>query len=168
MKQVTLYTDGACLGNPGAGGWGCVLLYGEHRRELSGAEADTTNNRMELLAVIRGLECLKYACEVDVYSDSSYTVRAFSENWIYDWERAGWRKADRKPVLNEDLWQSLLALTRKHTVRFHKVKGHADNELNNLCDRLARTAAAGLAAPPSCAAEGGEAQTETSPAADRL
>ncbi len=140
MKQVTLYTDGACSGNPGAGGWGCVLLYGEHRLELSGGETETTNNRMELMAVIMGLERLKYPCEVAVYSDSAYTVRAFEEGWVYAWERHGWRKADRKAVLNDDLWKRLLNLTRTHRVTFYKVKGHADNELNNRCDALARGA----------------------------
>lgn len=138
LKQVTLYTDGACSGNPGAGGWGCVLLYGEHKLELSGGEENTTNNRMELLAVIMGLERLKYPCAVEVYSDSAYTVRAFEEGWVYDWERTGWKKADNKPVLNVDLWQRLLALTRTHRVVFHKVKGHADDALNNRCDELAR------------------------------
>ncbi|MBR7186598.1 MAG: ribonuclease HI [Clostridia bacterium] len=140
MKQVTLYTDGACSGNPGAGGWGCVLLYGAHRLELSGGEVETTNNRMELFAVIAGLERLKYPCRVDVYSDSAYTVRAFEEGWVYEWEKSAWKKADKKPVLNVDLWQRLLALTRTHAVTFHKVKGHADNELNNRCDELARAA----------------------------
>ena len=140
MKQVKLYTDGACSGNPGAGGWGCVLLYGDHRLELSGGESETTNNRMELMAVIMGLERLKYPCEVAVYSDSAYTVRAFEEGWVYSWEKGGWRKADRKPVLNDDLWKRLLDLTRTHRVSFHKVKGHADDELNNRCDELARAA----------------------------
>lgn len=140
MKKVTLYTDGACSGNPGRGGWGAVLLYGEHRRELSGGERETTNNRMELTAVIEGLKALKVACEVDIYSDSAYTVNAFLEGWVAGWERTGWKKADNKPVLNADLWQALLALTRMHRVRFHKVKGHADNELNNRCDALARGA----------------------------
>ena len=140
MKHVTLYTDGACSGNPGPGGWGVVLLYGAHRRELSGGERETTNNRMELTAVIMGLRALKEACAVDIYSDSAYTVNAFSEDWVGGWERSGWKKADKKPVLNADLWQSLLALTRTHRVTFHKVKGHADNELNNRCDELARAA----------------------------
>ncbi len=138
LKQVTLYTDGACSGNPGAGGWGCVLLYGEHKLELSGGEENTTNNRMELLAVIMGLERLKYPCAVGVYSDSAYTVRAFEEGWVYAWERSGWKKADGKPVLNVELWQRLLGLTRMHRVTFHKVKGHADDALNNRCDELAR------------------------------
>ncbi len=140
LKQVILYTDGACSGNPGAGGWGAVLLFGEHRREISGGERETTNNRMELTAVIKGLEKLKYPCAVDVYSDSSYTVNGFAEGWVYQWERSGWRKADNKPVLNEDLWRRLLELTRVHRVVFHKVKGHAENVLNNRCDELARAA----------------------------
>ena len=140
MKNVTLYTDGACSGNPGIGGWGCVLLYGEHTLKLSGSEAETTNNRMELTAVIEGLKKLKYACVVDVYSDSAYTVNGFLEGWVYAWEKGGWKKADKKPVLNDDLWRELLRLTRYHSVTFHKVKGHADNELNNTCDELARKA----------------------------
>ena len=140
MKNVILYTDGACSGNPGVGGWGAVLLYGEHKREFSGGEVETTNNRMELLAVIEGLEKLKYPCHVDIYSDSSYTVNGFTEGWIYSWEKNGWKKADKKPVLNVDLWQKLLSLTRVHEVVFHWVKGHAENELNNRCDCLAREA----------------------------
>ena len=140
MKRVTLYTDGACSGNPGPGGWGVVLLFGEHRRELSGGERETTNNRMELTAVIEGLRCLKYPCEVDVYSDSAYTVNAFQNGWISSWEKNGWKKADNKPVLNIDLWQRLLELTKMHMVSFKKVKGHADNEHNNRCDALARGA----------------------------
>lgn len=144
MKEVTLYTDGACSGNPGAGGWGAVLLFGEHRREMKGGERETTNNRMELTAVIEGLKALKYPCHVDVYSDSSYTVKGFEEGWIYSWEKSGWKKADRKPVLNDDLWRELLSLTRLHEVCFHWVKGHADNALNNRCDELARSAIAEL------------------------
>ena len=140
LKRVILYTDGACSGNPGAGGWGAVLLFGEHRRELSGGERETTNNRMELTAVIEGLKRLKYPCHVDVYSDSAYTVNGFTEGWVCEWENSGWKKADKKPVLNDDLWKELLALTRMHEVVFHKVKGHADNELNNRCDELARAA----------------------------
>lgn len=139
-KQVTLYTDGACSGNPGAGGWGAILIYGEHRREFSGGEPQTTNNRMELTAVIEGLMKLKFPCRVDVYSDSAYTVNGFLRGWVYGWEKMGWKKADKKPVLNDDLWKQLLALTREHEVTFHKVKGHADNPLNNRCDELARGA----------------------------
>lgn len=140
LKRVTLYTDGACSGNPGAGGWGAILIFGEHRLEFSGGEIETTNNRMELMAVISGLERLKYPCHVDVYSDSAYVVNAYLQNWLVGWERDGWKKSDRKPVLNADLWQRLLSLTRTHEVRFHKVKGHSDNELNNKCDELARGA----------------------------
>ncbi len=140
MKKVTLYTDGACSGNPGVGGWGAVLMFKGHEREISGAEADTTNNRMEISAVISGLECLKEPCEVSVYSDSAYTVNAFANGWVYGWEKSGWKKADNKPVLNDDLWKRLLALTRLHKVTFFKVKGHADNEYNNRCDKLATDA----------------------------
>ena len=139
-KKVILYTDGACSGNPGAGGWGAVLIYNGHERELSGGEPDTTNNRMELMAVIQGLEALKYPCEVEIYSDSAYTVNAFQNGWINSWAKNGWKKADNKAVLNTDLWQRLLALTKIHQVGFNKVKGHADNEYNNRCDALARGA----------------------------
>lgn len=140
MKRVTLYTDGACSGNPGPGGWGAVLIYGEHRRELCGGERETTNNRMEITAVIEGLKALKEPCEVEIYSDSAYTVNAFAEGWVNGWERSKWKKADKKPVLNADLWRELLSLTRRHRVSFHKVKGHADDPLNNRCDELARGA----------------------------
>ena len=140
MKQVTLYTDGACSGNPGPGGWGAILMYGAKKKEISGGEVSTTNNRMELTAVIEGLKQLKYPCAVEVYSDSAYTVNAFQEGWVSGWEKGGWRKADKKPVLNAELWQELLALVRTHQVTFHKVKGHADNPLNNRCDELARAA----------------------------
>lgn len=140
MKKVTLYTDGACSGNPGVGGYGAVLMYNGHEKRISGAEGETTNNRMELYAVIAGLSCLKEDCEVEVYSDSAYTVNGFVKGWVYDWEKNGWKKADGKPVQNEDLWRGLLALARKHKVTFVKVKGHADNEYNNLCDKLATDA----------------------------
>ena len=140
MKRVTLYTDGACSGNPGVGGYGAVLMFNGHEKRISGAEDKTTNNRMELTAVIEGLKCLNQPCEVDIYSDSAYTVNAFTQGWIGGWERNGWKKADKKPVQNADLWQMLLELTGIHKVIFHKVKGHADNELNNRCDELARAA----------------------------
>ncbi len=139
-KTVTLYTDGACSGNPGLGGYAGVLLYGEHKLEYSGSEAQTTNNRMEVMAVIVGLKRLKYPCKVDVYSDSAYTVNAFNEGWIYAWKKGGWKKADGKAVQNVDLWEELYELTKTHEVVFHKVAGHADNELNNRCDELARGA----------------------------
>lgn len=140
MKKVSLYTDGACSGNPGIGGYGGILIYGEVEREYSGGEAETTNNRMEITAVIVGLKRLKYPCEVDVYSDSAYTVNAFNNGWIYDWKNSGWKKADGKAVLNMDLWEELYNLTKIHQVTFHKVAGHADNAYNNRCDELARGA----------------------------
>lgn len=140
MKTVTLYTDGACSGNPGLGGYAGILIYGEVRREYSGAEVHTTNNRMEVMAVIEGLKRLKYPCNVEVYSDSAYTVNAFVNGWVYDWQKNGWKKADKKAVLNVDLWEALLKLTNVHKVTFHKVAGHADNPLNNRCDELARHA----------------------------
>lgn len=139
-KTVTLYTDGACSGNPGIGGYGGILIYGDIKKEYDGAEAETTNNRMEVLAVITGLKFLKYPCKVEVYSDSAYTVNAFMQGWIYGWKKNGWKKADGKAVLNVDLWEELYKLTTVHEVTFHKVAGHADNELNNRCDELARGA----------------------------
>ncbi|MBO5239916.1 MAG: ribonuclease HI [Clostridia bacterium] len=143
-KRVTLYTDGACSGNPGLGGYAGILLYGEHKLEYSGSEEQTTNNRMEVMAVIVGLKRLKYPCKVEVYSDSAYTVNAFKEGWIYAWKKGGWKKADGKSVQNVDLWEELYSLTKTHEVTFHKVAGHADNELNNRCDELARAAITAL------------------------
>ncbi len=139
-KRVTLYTDGACSGNPGMGGYGGILMYQDAKREYSGYEKETTNNRMEIMAVIVGLRRLKYPCIVEVYSDSAYTVNAFTEGWIYGWQKNGWKKADGKPVQNVDLWEELCALTKTHQVTFHKVAGHADNAFNNRCDELARGA----------------------------
>ena len=139
-KKVILYTDGACSGNPGLGGYGGILSYLGVNREYYGSEVSTTNNRMEILAVIEGLKRLKYPCIVEVYSDSAYTVNAFLNGWIYSWMKNGWKKADGKAVLNVDLWQELYALTKTHEVTFHKVAGHADNEMNNRCDELARGA----------------------------
>ena len=139
-KTVTLYTDGACSGNPGIGGYAGILIYGEHKLEYNGGEEQTTNNRMEVMAVIVGLKRLKYPCKVNVYSDSAYTVNAFNSGWIYGWKKGGWKKADGKAVLNVDLWEELYSLTQKHEVTFHKVAGHADDELNNRCDELARSA----------------------------
>lgn len=139
-KTVILYTDGACSGNPGLGGYGGILMYGSIEREYSGAAPDTTNNRMEVLAVIEGLRRLKYPCKVEIYSDSAYTVNAFNNGWIYAWKKSNWRKADGKAVLNVDLWEELYALTKVHEITFHKVAGHADNEHNNRCDALARGA----------------------------
>lgn len=140
MKKVILYTDGACSGNPGIGGWGAVLSYGGAEKEISGYEDETTNNRMEITAVVMGLKALKYPCEVDIFSDSAYVVNAFSEGWIYGWKKKGWKKADGKDVLNRDLWEELDGLCRVHKTTFIKVKGHADNEKNNRCDHLATSA----------------------------
>ncbi len=137
MKKVILYTDGACSGNPGAGGWAFVLKYNQHQKACSGGEKETTNNRMELTAVIKGLEALKEPCNVKVYSDSAYVVNAFLQNWIVSWQVNNWKTASKHDVLNKDLWEKLLKLTNYHTIEFNKVKGHADDELNNLCDRLA-------------------------------
>ncbi len=136
-KTVTVYTDGACSGNPGPGGWGAILRYRAHEKEISGGEARTTNNRMELTAAIRALEALKEPCDVELYTDSRYLADALEKGWVYSWRANGWRKADKKPALNVDLWQQLLALLETHTVRLHWVQGHADNEYNNRCDKLA-------------------------------
>ena len=141
-KNVILYTDGACSGNPGPGGWGCILSYRGHTREMSGYMPNTTNNRMEIFAVISGLGVLKEPCVVDVYSDSAYTVNAFNEHWIDNWQRNGWMNSKKQPVENSDLWKLLLQIikVKKHELRFHKVKGHADNPMNNRCDELATAA----------------------------
>ena len=137
MKTVTLYTDGACSGNPGPGGWGAILEYMGHEKELSGGEESTTNNRMELTAVIRGLSALKEPCIVELYSDSKYVIDGLEKGWAESWKRKGWVKSDKKPALNPDLWEQLLELTEKHQMRYHWVKGHADNPMNNRCDQLA-------------------------------
>ena len=137
MKTVTLYTDGACSGNPGPGGWGAILCYGEHELSLSGGEAHTTNNRMELTAVIEGLKKLKEPCIVELYSDSKYVIDALSKGWAWGWKKKGWVKSDKKPALNPDLWDVLLALVQTHEVHDHWVKGHADNVYNNRCDAMA-------------------------------
>jgi len=137
INEVTIYTDGACSGNPGPGGWAAILMAGGAKKELSGGEKDTTNNRMELMAVIEGLNALKRPCKVDIYSDSAYVVNAFEQNWIDNWIRNGWKNSAKAEVANSDLWKRLLELTSTHNVTFHKVKGHADNEFNNRCDELA-------------------------------
>ncbi len=136
MKQVTIYTDGACSGNPGPGGWGAVLMYGDNKKELSGGHPDTTNNRMELLGVITALSALREPCKVELYTDSQYIVNAINEGWVAGWQRRGWRRKDG-PVKNLDLWQELLPLLETHVVTFNWVKGHAENEYNNRCDELA-------------------------------
>ena len=137
MKQVTIYTDGACSGNPGPGGGGAILEWNGVDKELSGGEAQTTNNRMELTGVIRALSALKEPCEVDLYTDSKYVLDALTKGWAKSWRARGWVKADKKPALNPDLWQTLLELTERHTMHYHWVKGHADNPKNNRCDQMA-------------------------------
>ncbi len=137
MKQVEIFTDGACSGNPGPGGWGAVLRYGSAEKELSGGAADTTNNRMELSAVIAALSALKEPCKVTLTSDSKYVIDAVTKGWAKKWQANGWVKSDKKPALNADLWEKLLVLLEKHDVRFVWVKGHAGHPENERCDRLA-------------------------------
>ncbi len=137
MKKVDLYTDGACSGNPGMGGYGIVLCYKGHKKEFSGFNENTTNNRMELTAVIEGLKKLKESCDVTIYTDSAYVCNAFTEKWIENWQLNNWHTSGKKEVLNKDLWLMLLDELAKHKVTWVKVKGHSDNELNNRCDALA-------------------------------
>ena len=143
MEKVIIYTDGACSGNPGPGGWGSILIYKENKKEISGGCKETTNNIMELTAVIEGLKMLKYPCEVDLYSDSAYVVNAFRQGWIYNWIKNEWRTSGKEPVKNKELWQELYNLTKIHKINFIKVKGHSDNEYNNRCDEMARKAIEG-------------------------
>lgn len=140
MEKVVIYTDGACSGNPGPGGWGTVLMYKDSKKEISGGAKETTNNIMELTAVVEGLKMLKYPCEVELYSDSAYIVNAFNQGWIFNWKKKNWKTADGKEVKNKEIWQELYELTKTHKVTFNKVKGHSDNEYNNRCDELARNA----------------------------
>ncbi len=137
MKTVEIYTDGACSGNPGPGGWGAILRYNGVEKELSGGEAHTTNNRMELTGVIRALEALREPCRVELWSDSKYVVDALEKGWAAGWQKKGWIKADKKPALNPDLWERLLDLAGRHEINCHWVRGHADNAFNNRCDQLA-------------------------------
>lgn len=139
-KQVIIYTDGACSGNPGPGGWGTILMYKDIKKELSGSNPNTTNNIMEITAVIEGLKLLKEPCDVEIYSDSAYVVNAFLQGWIYNWMKKKWQTSNKEPVKNKELWQELYELVQKHNVKFIKVKGHSDNEFNNRCDELARNA----------------------------
>lgn len=136
-KEVTIYCDGACSGNPGPGGWGCVLVYKGNKKEISGFDPDTTNNRMELTAAMQGLLVLKERCKVNIYTDSAYIHNAFEKGWIISWQQNGWLTAQKKPVENQDLWKAILNLTKDHMVRWHKVKGHSGDELNERCDALA-------------------------------
>lgn len=135
--EVILYTDGACSGNPGPGGWGALLLWKGKEREMTGGAPDTTNNRMEMMAVIEGLKALKKPCHVKIHSDSALIVNTFKKGWIENWQKRGWRKSNKKPVENRDLWEKMLKAMEPHTIEWIKVKGHADNQLNNRVDRLA-------------------------------
>lgn len=138
MKSVEIYTDGACSGNPGIGGWCAILIYNGVTKTVSGYNKSTTNNRMELFAIIQGLAALKESCCVKLYSDSAYAINALNEGWVNSWKNSGWRTADKKEVKNVDLWKDLMLKVSKHNVEFIKVKGHADNEYNNMCDKVAR------------------------------
>ncbi len=137
MKKVIIYTDGACSGNPGNGGWAAILKFGEVGRELSGYEENTTNNKMELTAAIKGLKALKEPCEVELYSDSAYLINAFEKFWLVNWKKNGWINSSKEEVKNSDLWKELDSLNTLHKIKWIKVKGHADNEYNNRCDKLA-------------------------------
>lgn len=137
MKHIDIYTDGACKFNPGPGGWAAVLVYNGHEKELSGGEKQTTNNRMELLAAINGLKILKEPCEVTLYSDSKYLIDSVEKGWVYSWREKGWKKPDKSPALNPDLWEEILKLLEYHKVEFVWVKGHAGHIYNERCDRLA-------------------------------
>ena len=136
-KKVTIYTDGACSGNPGPGGWGAVLIYNGHEKQISGYDPMTTNNRMELTGAVTALETLKYPCEVDLYSDSSYLVSSVEKGWLYSWSKKGWKNSQKKDVPNRDLWEQILKLMSIHDITFHWVAGHNGNEYNEICDRLA-------------------------------
>ena len=136
-KNVIIYTDGACSGNPGPGGYAAILMYNGQEKEIVGAEKDTTNNKMEMMAVLKGLEQLKYPCNVTIYSDSTYVVDSVEKGWLFGWKKKNWIKADKKPVKNVELWEEMLKYMSIHNIKFVKVKGHSDNEYNNRCDRLA-------------------------------
>ncbi len=140
MPEVTIYTDGACSGNPGPGGWGCVLMSGDRQKQLSGAAGETTNQRMELTAAVQALSALKVPCRVRLYSDSAYLINAFRQHWLDNWQKNGWLTSKKQPVENRDLWQELLRLSAIHQIEWLKVKGHAGVEQNEVCDSLARAA----------------------------
>jgi ribonuclease HI len=142
MKEVKIYTDGACSGNPGPGGWAAVLIYKGQEREIFGSEKHTTNQKMELRAAVEGLKALKEPCRVNLYSDSAYLVNAFKQGWLEKWQINGWKTVKKEPVENQDLWKELLTLTNRHKVEWIKVKGHSDNHYNNRCDFLAQQASA--------------------------
>ena len=137
MKHIQIFTDGACSGNPGPGGWGAILRYKAHEKELSGGEAETTNNRMELMALIAALEQLKEPCEIDLCSDSQYVINGLQKGWAKGWRARGWKKADKSPALNSDLWARLLDLSEAHTIHYNWIKGHAGHPQNERCDQMA-------------------------------
>lgn len=137
LKKVKIYTDGACSGNPGPGGYGAILIYNDIEKEISGGELNTTNNKMEMMGVIKALELLKEKCDVEVYSDSAYVVNSINQKWVYSWKKNNWVKSDKTKAKNIDLWERMLELISYHNVKFIKVKGHADNKYNNRCDALA-------------------------------
>lgn len=136
-KKIIMYTDGACSGNPGPGGYAAILMYGDNLKEISGAEENTTNNKMEITAVLKGLEMIKEPCDVEIYSDSAYVVDSVEKGWLFSWKKKNWIKSDKKPVKNVELWEELLRYLEIHNIKFIKVKGHSDNEYNNRCDKLA-------------------------------
>lgn len=140
MKSITIYTDGACSGNPGPGGWAAILQYDIHKKEISGGEEGTTNNRMEMMAAIAALEAVKEPCNVSIYTDSAYLCNAFAQHWIENWQRNNWKTSKKEPVENQDLWKRLIELAQTHHIMWYKVKGHSNNALNNRCDELARAA----------------------------
>ena len=140
MQKVIIYTDGACSGNPGPGGWGAILMAGDNKKEISGGKRDTTNNVMELTAALEALKLLKFPCEVDLYSDSAYLVNCFDKGWIYNWNKNNWQTANKEPVKNKEIWEAIYKMTKVHKIKFIKVKGHSDNEFNNRCDEMARNA----------------------------
>lgn len=144
LRKVTIYTDGACSGNPGPGGWGAILMYQDVKKEISGGEKDTTNNKMELLAAISALNLLKEPCEVELYSDSAYLINCFQNGWLESWKKKNWVNSKREKVKNIDLWIQLDELSKKHSIHWIKVKGHADNVYNNRCDELARMEVAAI------------------------
>ena len=148
MKEVSIYTDGACSGNPGPGGWGAILLYGKHEKELSGGEAETTNNRMELMGAIMALEALKEPCIVTLYTDSQYVVNAIEKRWVYKWRANNWMRDKKEPAKNTDLWMRLVDLLERHSVTLQWVKGHGDNPYNNRCDQLAVAESRKFLSPP--------------------
>lgn len=158
MSEVEIYTDGACSGNPGPGGWAALLRSGEHEKELSGGEAVTTNQRMEMKAALAGLQALKWSCRVNIYSDSAYLINAFRQGWLYKWQNNGWRTAAGGPVQNRDLWIELLNQTNRHEVSWHKVAGHTGNPQNERCDILARAAARQASAQLPAAAQQADTQ----------